>query len=126
MDRAEVFVCAGILEGERKLLVGIKGPRFEQLVIVAHNGVRHVVLVDPCNFRARLYFELHGRETEVIDGHRGRAGFFLSCDDGARPQSATRERKRKNSRRSENRGSENPWSPALLRFRASHVTSPYP
>jgi hypothetical protein len=54
-------------------------------VIVAYDGVRHVILVDPYNFRASLYFELHGRETEVIDGHRNRAGLFLSCYGGARP-----------------------------------------
>src|ERR1700733_7657539 len=84
MNRAEVFVGTGIFEGERKLLVGIKGPRFEELMIVAYDGVRNVVFVDPCNFRSGLYFDLHGPETEVIDGHRNRAGFFLSRCDRAR------------------------------------------
>src|ERR1700693_317718 len=85
MHRAKVFVRTEILERKRKTLVGIKCTRFE-LVVYAYDGVRYIVLINPCNPSAWRYFKLHGSVAEVIDGYcgRGRARLCLSSSDGVR------------------------------------------
>src|ERR1700685_3504574 len=117
MYRAEVLIRPRILKRERKLLVRIKRSRFE-FVIDADNGMRHVVLIDPCHLRAHRHLDLHGPAAEIVDGPRVRGGVFLtrhlSCSRSSRlssaertcPQSAAPKRERKNRRCSKNHSSE--------------------
>src|SRR6185437_14836955 len=53
MDRAEIAIRAGLVEGEGERLAGVEGRRFEQLRIgLARHGVRVRIVIDPCHFRA--------------------------------------------------------------------------
>ena len=66
VQRAEIFVSAGLREGEGKAIVGVERVRLKQPGCRG-DGVRYVVLVAPSHRRSRLHGEARRYEGKIID-----------------------------------------------------------
>src|SRR5262249_42794662 len=66
VQRAEIFVSAGLREGEGKAIVGVERLRLKQPGCRG-DGVRYVVLVAPSHRRSRLHGEARRCEGKIID-----------------------------------------------------------
>src|SRR5215813_13509239 len=62
----EIFVSAGLREGEGEAIVGVERLRLKQPGCRG-DGVRYVVLVAPSHRRARLYGEARRYEGKIVD-----------------------------------------------------------
>src|SRR5215471_1493398 len=66
VQRAEIFVSAGLREGEGKAIVGVERVRLKQPGCRG-DGVRYVVLVAPSHRRSRLHGEARRYEGKIVD-----------------------------------------------------------
>src|SRR5215469_12767514 len=66
VQRAEIFVSAGLREGKREAIVGVERLRLKQPGCRG-DGVRYVVLVAPSYRRSRLHGEARRYEGKIID-----------------------------------------------------------
>src|SRR5260370_32753064 len=86
MQRAEIFVGAGIVEREGKAVVGVERLGFEQ-ASGRGDRVGNVVLVPPSDVGARLHRERRRREGEIVDLDRRVLGASQSnAEDGCGDQ----------------------------------------
>ena len=84
VDRAEIIVSAGLVERERKLIVGVERLGLEK-IICARDSVRDVVAIRPRNFRSGRDGDFRRPKTEIVYLHRSRGRLRLRRGRGDFP-----------------------------------------